>query len=118
MFGAGSLVDLAGGAGREGLEELELEACSKIEAVDDLAGCTGLRRLNLSDDGDLASLEPLSGMERLEVLRLFGTTRIVDGDLGPLTRLPRLRDLRMRSRRGYRPSLTEVQANLGHPDAG
>lgn len=80
------------------------------------AGCVGLTRLNLSDDGDLASLAPLVAMDRLEVLRLFGTTKNLDGDLTPLTRLPRLRDLRMRSRRGYEPSLAEVQANLGPPD--
>lgn len=116
IFGAGGLDDISGLGGRGELEELELEACPRIEVLDDLAGCVGLTRLNLSDDGDLASLTPLAALARLEVLRLFGTTKIVDGDLSPLTRLPRLRDLRMRSRRGYQPSLTEVQANLGHPD--
>ena len=116
LFGAGALDDLSGLAGRGALQELELEACPRIEALDDLVGCVGLTRLNLSDDGGLASLAPLAAMARLEVLRLFGTTTILDGDLTVLTRLPRLRDLRMRSRRGYEPSVTEVQANLGHPD--
>jgi hypothetical protein len=68
--------------------------------------------LNLSECGDLPSLVPLRGLTSIEVLLMFGTTKIVDGDLTPIADLRRLRELRMQSRRHYRPSVAEIQASL------
>lgn len=100
------------------LEVLELEACRGVDALDTVAGCRALTRFNASDCGDVASLEPLRDLARLRHLRLYGTTRVLDGDLSVLADLPVLEDLRMRSRREYRPSVAEIQALLPRVSPG
>lgn len=94
------------------LQELELEGARMLKSIDAIAGCAHLRSLNLSECGDLDSLSPLSGLTRLEIVQLLGSTKIMDGDLSPLTRLPHLRELRMQSRRHYRPTVAEIHAGL------
>ncbi len=94
------------------VEDLDLEGCKKLTSVIELGGCRALRRLNLSECGDLPTLGPLRGLQALEVLLLYGSTKVVDGDLAPIANLPRLRELRMQSRRHYRPSVREIQASL------
>ena len=47
----------------------------------------------------------------------WGSTRILDADLSPLLSLPRLTELRMKSRREYKPSVKEVQSELVPPVA-
>lgn len=112
IYLAKDLVDIEDLAGRSEMRDLALEACRKTARVDALAGCVGLRRLNLSECGDIASLHPIRALMNLEQVSLFGTTKIVDGDLSRLAKLPRLQRLRMQSRRIYRPSVEEIQAEL------
>jgi hypothetical protein len=95
-----------------GLDALHLESCRAIRDLAPLANCTALRLLNVSDSGDIESLAPLTPLSNLEVVWLYGTTRIVDGDLTPLARLARLRELRMQSRRGYHPTVTDINAAI------
>lgn len=45
---------------------------------------------------------------------LYGSTKILDGDLRPLLNLPRLRDLRLMDRRTYSPSREEIEQGLSH----
>ncbi|MEO8695674.1 MAG: hypothetical protein ABI658_19305 [Acidimicrobiales bacterium] len=97
------------------LEELHLEGC-RIYDLSPLACARTLRVINASECGDVETLGPLRGLANLEVLWLFGSTRVVDGDLSPLTELPSLRELRMRSRPAYRPSVGEVQALISRDD--
>ena len=84
---------------------------------EDVANLVGLVVLGFSDCGDIPSLAPIEGLRSLDRVYAWGTTKILDGDLSPLTRLPKLRDLRMRNRHGYRPTVAEVMADLPH-DAG
>lgn len=112
IFLAARLEDVSELRGRELLTTLELEGCRKLASVEDLAGCTGLRFLNISESGDLESAAPLAGLVELEELYAYGSTRFVDGDLSPLARLPRLRELRLQSRRHYTPSLAELKDTL------
>lgn len=112
---AGDLIDIAELGGRGLLEELELEGCRKLARIDAIAGCVRLSRLNLSECGDLASLRPLTGLAALEVVQLFGSTKVLDGDLAPLAGLPHLKELRMQSRRHYRPGVDDIQASLPRP---
>ena len=112
VYLAKDLADTDELAGRTGLRKLTLESCRRVGQVDVLTGCTGLRTLNLSECGDLASLGPIRSLTNLENLLLYGSTKIVDNDLSPLAALPRLRQLRMQSRRSYRPSVDEIQASL------
>lgn len=112
VYLAKNLIDIEDLAQQPGIEDLALEACRNVAQLDALAGCVGLRRLNLSECGEIASLRPIRPLLNLEQVSLFGTTKIVDDDLSPLANLPRLQRLRMRSRRTYRPSVEEIQADL------
>lgn len=112
VYLAKNLEDIDELEGRDSIEDLELESCRKLDRIDAIGGCVGLRTLNLSECGDLPSVAPLTGLTGLEVLQLFGSTNVLDGDLTPIAGLPRLRELRMRSRRHYRPSVGDIQASL------
>jgi hypothetical protein len=91
------------------VRELHVESCP-IRDLSPLARQRSLTFLNASDCGDLASLSPLRELGDLSILWLFGTTKVIDDDLSPLCELSRLRELRMRSRRTYRPSVEAIQA--------
>lgn len=93
------------------LEELHLESCP-LEDLRPVETARSLRFLNASNCGDIASLSPIEDLTQLEVLWLFGTTRIVDSDLSPVAGLPLLRELRMQSRKTYLPLLEEIQASI------
>jgi hypothetical protein len=94
------------------LLKLHLQSCRRIEWLDAIGSAVGLEFLNVSDCGDVQSLSPLAALHELRILYLYGTTRVLDGDLTPLTRLPRLAELRMQSRREYGPSVREIQSHL------
>ncbi|MGW5194850.1 hypothetical protein ACWEOO_36735 [Kribbella sp. NPDC004138] len=91
------------------LRELHLEACKKVTVLDDIATCGDLEVLNLSDGASFSSAEPLRALTKLQELLVSGSTRILDGDLSPIADLPQLRELRMQSRRQYRPRVEEIQ---------
>jgi hypothetical protein len=109
---AKDLVDVSALRGLAQIEVLDMEACRKLNTIEDLRHCIGLRRLNLSECGDLPSVAPLRELVSIEDLLMYGTTKVVDGDLTPIADLPRLKELRMQSRRHYRPSVAEIQASL------
>jgi hypothetical protein len=94
------------------LSRLELEDCPAIDALDDVSGLRGLRFLSFSECGPIASLAPLAHLPALEVVHAWGTTRVMDEDLSPLASLPRLAEIRMRERRGYRPGVGAIQAGF------
>jgi hypothetical protein len=96
----------------ESLRELKFDACPGITALDDLEPLVHLRVLGISDCGDIESLAPVRSLKQLGVLYAWGSTRVVDGDLSPLAALPRLKEVRMRDRRNYRPRVAEVAAAL------
>jgi internalin A len=114
IFGARRLTDidvLRDAPGR--LQSLDLESCSGIVSLDALAGRVELVTLGIGDLGPIASLRPLQGMTALERLGAWGSTSITDGDLSPLLGLTGLKDLRMMSRKHYRPPLAKVESQLG-----
>jgi Leucine-rich repeat (LRR) protein len=108
LEGIGALGELSGNR----LSELQLESCG-IRDIKPLCSLSGLRFLNLSDNGDVPSIRNLAGLTGLEVLWLFGTTRVVDGDLSVLAGLP-LRELRMKSRKGYVPTVEDLHRMIEH----
>ncbi len=112
IFGAARLDDVSALWGRDGIETLELQACQKLDSINALEQCTGLRILNLAEGGGIDSAAPLARLSKLEELYLYGSTVVVDGNLTPIAGLPRLQELRMQNRRHYRPSVREIQANL------
>jgi len=104
----GDISDISGLA--SSLRVLEFEDCPRIDVLDDVRSLVNLRFLGFSDCGDVASLGPLRRLDRLERFYAWGSTRIVDGDLSPLARLPRLKEIRMRDRRGYTPRVVDLIA--------
>jgi Leucine-rich repeat (LRR) protein len=83
------------------LEELFLAGCPKIRSLDDLLCLKKLRKLDLSDNRDMESLKPLEHLRCLEEISFFGSTRIADGDLSPIMRLPNVKQVMFDSRRHY-----------------
>ena len=94
------------------LRELKFEECPRIEAIDAVEPLVGLRFLGISESGDIASLAPIGSLSQLETFYAWGTTRILDGDLSPLERLPQLKEIRMRNRRGYKPAVGDLEASV------
>jgi hypothetical protein len=95
------------------LRALAFESCLDIHDLQPLSVLTELRDLGISDCGRISSLHPLGELHMLEYLSAWGSTRIEDSDLSPLLRLSRLREIRMRDRREYRPRLAKVKKRLG-----
>jgi internalin A len=92
----------------QSLRELEFQDCSFITDLNDIAGLINLRFLGVSNCGDIESLAPIGSLHQLEVLYAWGSTRVVDGDLSPLTHLPQLREIRMRDRAAYTPRKSDL----------
>jgi Leucine-rich repeat (LRR) protein len=90
----------------------KLEDCLGIDDLNQIGLLTNVTTLGISNCGPIESLRPIANLTRVEELYAWGTTRILDNDLSVLTRLPNLRELRMRSRREYDPSVEEIQEKL------
>lgn len=73
------------------LEELEFEVCRKVTDISAIGRHHALRRLSLDDCGRIPSLAPVANLAELEEFYFYGTTRIEDGDMTPLLRMPALR---------------------------
>jgi internalin A len=113
VFPARELADLSDLADlAPSLRELKLEGCKEIDRLDVLADLVNLDYLDIADCARVESVAPLAGMQELTAFYAWGGTRIVDADLSPLLELPKLRDFRMRDRKEYRPSVTEIHANI------
>jgi len=100
-----------------GLRELGIEGAKKLATIDAVAG-RALSRLKVANCGEIASLAPLAGMDSLEELLAWESTRIVDGDLSVLLTLPKLRLIGMQDRKSYRPRVPEVEAALAAREGG
>lgn len=102
--------DVAGSA--SSLREFKLESCPAIASLDDVEHLRELRVLGFSECGEIESLAPLDSLGYLEEIYAWGSTRILDGDLTPLARLPHLREIRMRDRRTYKPRVADLVSAL------
>jgi hypothetical protein len=95
------------------LRDLTFESCLDLYEIETLAVLSELRFLGIEDCGRIATIKPLGGLTRLERLYAWGSTRVDDGDLSPLLHLASLKEIRMRDRREYQPSLETVKVKLG-----
>jgi hypothetical protein len=86
--------------------------CRGISSLDEIGHLSGLTYLNVSECGDIASFGPLANLHHLKELYAYGSTRVVDGDLSPLTGLNHLTDVRMQNRRDYTPSLKSIKEQI------
>jgi hypothetical protein len=101
LYNLKRLTSLHGLEKLEQLEALEVNGCKAIGRIDEVAALIHLRRLQLNDDGRIASLKPLRWGEDLEEVLFYESTNITDGDLTPLTALPRLQRISFQNRRHY-----------------
>lgn len=92
----------------DGIENLQSLRClhlaevSKVTSLDRLASLKNLEVLTIADGRDIESVAPLEGLINLKALWIAGTkAKIIDGDLAPLTRLPKLAMLTLGNRRHY-----------------
>lgn len=110
---APKLTDLGGiESAAKTLEKLELETCKQIDSLEPVGALKLLRELWIADCGEIESLGPLRGLEHLEIFEAWESTRVLDGDLTPLTELANLRELRMQDRKSYSPRVSAVIENL------
>src|SRR5204863_8863166 len=98
---------------KETLRELELQSCPAIDDITPVAALIELRLLGINNCGRIRSIAPVEDLAKLEVLLAWESTHIEDHDLSPLQRLPRLKEVRMRDRREYRPRLSALKKQLG-----
>lgn len=96
----------------DSLTELWIQTCRSFTALEDIGALGSLRFLAVADCGEFPSLTPLRPLVHLETLYAWGTTKIADADLQPLLELPRLREVRLRSRKTYHPSVQEITSAL------
>lgn len=97
------------GAEEVGLQDLSVELCKRVDDIAPLATATTIRRLAIANCGDISSLGPIETMASLEHLNACESTKIVDGDLKPLLRAPKLRSWQLAWRKHYRPSRAEME---------
>jgi hypothetical protein len=107
---AAPILDDLADLGAQPLRKLKLQDCRSVHSLDAIATVTSLRFLGISDCGPIDSLRSLSALDSLESFYAWGSTRIVDADLTPLTKLPRLSEIRMRDRPEYEPQLSTIKA--------
>jgi Leucine-rich repeat (LRR) protein len=97
-----SLDSLDGIENLQNLRCLHLVETHKITSLDCLSALRDLEVLTIADGREIQSVAPLGEMKNLKALWIAGVkTTIVDGDLTPLTRLPRLAMLNLGNRRHY-----------------
>lgn len=84
-----------------GLEDLSIVACRKFRSITPLASLRALRVLAIADGGEIESVRPLESLSELEQFVFYGTTNVLDGDLGVLLRLTKLRRTAFMNRRHY-----------------
>jgi hypothetical protein len=81
--------------------------------LETLGKCKELVRLSLHGVGKLKSLKFLAGCHRLEVLGMYFSTQIEDGDLTSLLKLPKLRRLGFKCFKNYSHTLNDMKELLG-----
>ncbi|MEK7084123.1 MAG: hypothetical protein AAB932_02740, partial [Patescibacteria group bacterium] len=97
----GSLESLAGLETLDTLEILDIETCRKITTIDELFRLTSLKRLCLNNMGIIDSLQPIALLPHLEELFFIESTRIKDGDIQQIHRIPRLCRVSFQNRKQY-----------------
>jgi len=86
-----SLENLSGIEDLQNLKLLSLSEVNKITSLECLTPLKNLEALTISDARDIESVAPLEELKNLRAIWIAGTkTNIVDGDLTPLTKLPKL----------------------------
>jgi hypothetical protein len=104
ISGDKALASISGLEGAFKLKSLTLEYCPNFHSLAPLASLSNLEKLWLYDCGDIDSLTYLEHCTRLTEITIIGNTRIVDGALGVIERLPALATVCIVPHEHYAPS--------------
>ncbi len=113
------LENLDGIEALQNLRCLHLDEVHHVSSFDCLTPLKNLEVLTIADARDIESVAPLKELPNLRALWIAGTkTRIVDGDLTPLTHLPKLAMLTLGNKRHYSHQVIKKWSwdNLEKPD--
>ncbi len=103
-----NLENLDGIEALQNLQLLNLSEVHKITSLECLTPLKNLEALVISDARDIKSVGPLEELTNLKAVWIAGTkTNIVDGDLTPLTKLPKLGMLVVGNKRHYSHKLVK-----------
>jgi hypothetical protein len=83
-----------------GIKYLALGGPNRV-ALHEIGALRELRKLTLNAVGKVASLHFLTACRKLEALSLQFSTNILDGDLGFLERMPKLKRVHFKNRAHY-----------------
>ncbi|MEP6754005.1 MAG: hypothetical protein ABJA67_00775 [Chthonomonadales bacterium] len=95
------LNDLSELTGNESIHKLRISACKKIPSVAVYATMPNLVSLQFWNCGVLDTLKPLEGNQSLVDVFITDNTRVADGDLGPIARIPTLKHFWVQDQRSF-----------------
>jgi len=98
---------------RETLLTIVLDSCKQFRSLNPLRVLEKLRHLSINNCGALDSILPLENCKDLSLLRFWGDTKLADGDLSFLTKLPNLKTLAFTPRRHYSHTPIELNRIIG-----
>ncbi len=105
------LISLRGIEHLKNLEDLEITHCKKIRSVKEIKNLINLRVLDLGDNGVIDTISPLQFLKKLERVHFYGSTKIEDGDLTPLTMLKNLKKVSFQERKHYTHKRIDFPSN-------
>ena len=94
------------------LEVLDIETCRFVEHLDFVRSCRKLVALTFANCTEVDSSGPLKDLPDLERVYFWESTKIRDGDLSVLLRLPKLREARFANRRHYSHTREAISAEI------
>jgi protein phosphatase 1 regulatory subunit 7 len=98
-------------AHHDSIREIEFETVKHIKSYEPIAKIQRLRRLMLFKCAPMSNLTWIVGMKHLDFFT-FVDTNVVDGDLSPLLKLPRLRSVGTLDKKHYSHTEDELEEAL------
>ena len=97
----------------ENISVLYFNSCKKIDDISVLSKVHNIKKLVLDNCGDIDSLKPLVQCKKLETISFTGDTRIKDGDLSPLLKLPKLKNIFFNNKKNYSHNRESIVSIIG-----
>lgn len=113
LYNLRKLESLAGIESLGSVDHLEINGCKSVRSIEPVAALKKLKKFHLCDAGLIESLRPLNSLSDLEEVLFYDSTDILDGDLGWLAELPRLKKVAFADRSHYTLNGRELEMRLG-----
>lgn len=110
LYYLSKLTSLKGIENLVSLEVLDLNTCRKINSLAEIEKLINLKKLLFNNMGEIDSIKVLEKLPNLEWVFFYENTNILDGDLTPLTMLPKLSNLSFKNRKHYSHKREEFPA--------